>query len=59
MSRTDPSRAERPGALLYAGEWICQDCDYAEYRVTAGATGNVVRCPVCGGNLVHPQDTMA
>lgn len=44
---------------LYAGEWVCQDCDYAEYRATAGATGNVTRCPECGGYLVHPQDAMS
>jgi hypothetical protein len=62
MSQTNPGPGggERPPPVeRYAGEWVCQDCDYAEFRATSGATGNVVRCPACGGSLVHPQDAMA
>ncbi|MFB6107546.1 MAG: hypothetical protein ABEJ82_01740 [Haloplanus sp.] len=57
--RRNAASADSPRVPTYLAEWVCQDCDYAERRATTGVTGNVTRCPECGGYLVLPRDAMS
>ncbi|MFB6194655.1 MAG: hypothetical protein ABEI80_00655 [Haloplanus sp.] len=56
--RSEAVPADSP-VTTHVAEWVCTDCDHAEYRTTTGATGTLARCPACGGDLVMPRDAMA
>ncbi|WP_299335807.1 hypothetical protein [Haloplanus sp.] len=58
-SHSEPA-AEKPSPVeKHVAEWVCTDCDHAEYRQTTGVTGSLVRCPECGGDLIMPRDAMS